>query len=248
VLVEAVDAALRSALPGLRVRVPLAAGDPRREAVAALVAADSRVEVAEPGSPAPAAAIVFELPARARPQPRTLPAIAAVMRGRGVGSVDVPVPGRYPALGPLGSAGRLRARGTGSGSVTLRPADVGLRSTATRGRPGPSPKGTLAAERAEHLRHRARSATMRARMDRNAHRLSRERLQTRHERARLRLAEQRVARTGRGEWVRWRARRVGRRIAGAPGAIRSGTGFIRVFFRRARRFAADRWRSRKLQG
>lgn len=85
---------------------------------------------------------------------------------------------------------------------------------------------------------------MRARMDRNAHRLARERLQTRHERTRLYLAEQRLGESGAGEWIRWRSRAVGRRAAALPGVANAGVSKARVFGRRARRFATDRWRSR----
>ena len=244
ILLGAVEAALRSGLAGLRVHLPVDPSDPRHDALQALCGGDPRVTVAAPGEPAPEAQITFELPARARPQSRTLPAISATLRDERLAAVEVPVPGRYGSLGRIAGHRRLRARAGGSGTKVLRPAEVGLRSVASRGGPGPPPKGSLAAERAEHLRHRARSATMRARLDRNGHRLSRERLQTRHERARLRLAEQRLAATGRGEWVRWRSRAVVRRAGGAPGLVRSGVNSVRSFARRARRFALDRWRSR----
>jgi hypothetical protein len=244
VVLGAVDSALRSDLPGLAVHVDLASDDPRAEALQSLCGADARVAIG--GGPQPAD-LVFAMPARARPAPRTLPEIAAMLRD-GTGSVEVAVPGRYPALAGVGGHGKLRASGQGAGEKTVRAADVGLRSASSRGPAPPPPKRDLAGERAEHLRHRARGATMRARMDRNAHRLSRERLQTRHERARLRLAEQRIAATGAGEWVRWRARNAARRVAGLPAAARSATSSVRVFARRARRYAADRRRSRKLQG
>jgi hypothetical protein len=242
VILGAVDAALRSDLPELAVVVELAESDPRHDRLLALCG-DARVTV---GRGEAGTGLVFEMPARARPGPRTLPAIAEIVRGGGAGTVEVPVPGRFPPLALVGGD-RLRARGAGSGTRRLRPAQVGLRSTGSTGRPAPPPLGDLASERAEHLRHRARSATMRARMDRNAHRLSRERLQTRHERARLRLAEQRLGRSGTGEWVRWRSRNVARRAAALPGAAASATSSVRVFFRRARRFAVDRRRTRKLE-
>jgi hypothetical protein len=247
VLLEAIDAALRSGMPGLEVGVALPAGDERRGPLEQLTAAESRVTIPAPGSARAAAAIVFEMPASARPEPRTLPRIAAIARERGLANVVVPVPGRVASLARLGLRGKLRAITRGSGSATIRPADVGLRSKASRGRSDPPPIGDLASERAEHLRHRARSATMRARMDRNAHRLSRERLQTRHERARLRLAEQRVGETGTGEWIRWRSRNVARRAAALPGAAVSAASSVRVLVRRARRFAVDRRRTRKLE-
>lgn len=244
VVLGAVDAALRSDRDGVAVCVAIGDDDPRAGVLRALCAADARVEV---GPGAPQAGLVFEMPARARPGPRTLSALAEALRDGDLGSVEVPLPGRYPALAGLGSRRKLRARGAGSGTKTLRAAEVGLRSHAVRTAPPPPPKGDLATERAEHLRHRARSATMRARMDRHAHRLSRERLQTRHERARLRHAEQRLAATGPGQWVRWRARNVARRASGIPGAASSALGSARSFARRARRYAVDRRRSRKLE-
>jgi hypothetical protein len=245
VVLGALDSALHSGLPGLAAHVDLAPGDPRADALQALCGADARVTL---GDGPPDADLVITMPARARPAPRTLPALAAMVGDGGIGAVEVAVPGRWPALAGLGGHGKIRAHGPGTGTRTVRAADVGLRSISSRGAAGPPPKGDLASERAEHLRQRARSATMRARMDRNAHRLSRERLQTRHERARLRLAEQRMAATGTGEWVRWRSRNVARRLAGLPAGARSATGAVRVFARRARRYAADRRRSRKLQG
>jgi hypothetical protein len=241
-ILGAIDSVLRSGLPGLSVRVPLTQGDSRREALAALCEAEPRVMIGE--ARLGPALLEIEMPARARPAPRTLGAIAAVLRDKGLAAVEVAVPGRY---GALGARGRLRATVSGSGKRTLRAAEVGLRSTSSRGALGPPAKGDLAAERAEHLRHRARSATMRARMDSNAHRLSRERLQTRHERARLRLAERRLGESGAGEWLRWRSRNVARRAAGLPGAVRSASSSARAFARRARRYAVDRRRSRKLQ-
>lgn len=244
VVLGAVDAALRSDFPGLAVWIDLSPDDPRSDSLQALCGSDARVVI---GAEAPSARIAFEMPARARPEPRTLAAIAAQLDEGGAGSVEVAMPGRWAGLAALGGHGKLRARGSGSGTRTLRPATVGLRSTASRGETGLPPKGDLASERAEHLRHRARSATMRARTDRNAHRLSRERLQTRHERARLRLAEQRLGATGAGEWVRWRSRNVARRAAGLPAAAASVTRSARSFVRRARRYAVDRVRSRKLE-
>jgi hypothetical protein len=238
----AVDAALASEIAELSVRVELAEGDPRRSVFEELYGADSRVAIADPGAPVPASEIVFTMPANARPSPRTLPQVAALIRSENLGSAEAPVPGRFGSL--LGARGKLRATAGGSGAKRLPAADLDLRSTTTRGQPGPPPQGTLAEERAEHLRHRARSSTMRARMDRNAHRLSRERLQVRHERARLRLAEQRVGKTGAGEWVRWRSRAAGRRAAALPALASSGARSVRVFGRRARRLALDRWRSR----
>jgi hypothetical protein len=152
------------------------------------------------------------------------------------------VPGRFASR--LGRGGKLRASAGGSRTNRLRAVEAGLRSATSRKDPGPPPPGTLAEERAEHLRHRARSSTMRARMDRNAHRLSRERLQVRHEQARLRLAERRLGKTGAGKWVRWRSRVAARQAAAIPALARSGARSVRVFGRRARRFALDRWRSR----
>jgi hypothetical protein len=245
VILGAVDAALRSDLPAIAVYVELAADDPRRRSLTPLLEADPRVAIGA-GEPAdaPTGPIVVRMPARARPQPRTIPALVQMVASGALGSAQVVVPGRVAALGRLGGAGTLRVEGAGSGTRRVRPGEVGLRSTTSPGEPGPPPKGGLEHERAEHLRHRARSATMRARMDRNTQRLYRERLQSRHDRTRRRLAEQRLATTSGGEWVRWRLRNVGRRLAGLPAVAGSGLSSVRVFSRRARRFAGERWRSR----
>ena len=85
-----------------------------------------------------------------------------------------------------------------------------MRSSRTGAAAKPPPRGELAHERAEHLRHRARSANYRARADRNMQRLARERLQTRHDRTRLHLLEERLAATGPREWLAWRLRQAGR--------------------------------------
>ena len=241
-LIGAVDAALASETANLTVRVALPEGDPRRTALEALCSADARVAHARPDVQPPAGGVTVAMPATARPGPRTLPQIARLIQAEGLAEATVPVPGRL-ARRSLGGA-KLVATADGAGTRRLRASEVGLRSTVSRGAPGPPPQGDLASERAEHLRHRARSATMRARMDRNAHRLSRERLQVRHERSRLRLAERRVGKSGAGEWVAWRSREVGRRFAALPGKASSIARTIRVTGRRARRFAMDRWRSR----
>jgi len=246
IVAGAVDGALGSSLSAVAVRVPLERADPRRPALEALCGADERVLLAEPQAAAPAAEIVFEIPAGARPGPRTLAEIANVLRDRGLESVEVPVPGRYAALSGLSRQGTLRARASGSGSERLRPATVGLRSISSRVEPGPPPTGTLAHERAEHLRHRARSATMRARVDRHAHRLSRERLQTRHERTRRGLAERKLGSTGAGEWIGWRSRAVARRAAALPEIAASAGRSASGYGRRVKRFLIDRRRSRKL--
>lgn len=240
-LVGAIDAALCSDVPGLEVRVPVAAGDARRETLEHLCGADPRIRLATDAAPA---AVTVTLPARARPQPRTLPALVDMVRADGLAEVAVPVPGRIRALARLMPPGVVRVRTAGSGTRRVRPGEVALRSTVSRGTLSPPPKASLEAERAEHLRHRARSATMRARMDRNSQRLYRERLQSRHDRSRRHLAEQRLATTSRGEWVRWRLRAIGRRIASLPALVASAFGTVRVFIRRTRRFAAERWRAR----
>lgn len=242
VVLGAVDAALRSGIAGLSVLVPLAADDPRRATVATACAADGRIEVTEPGATPAAPGVVVELPARARTQPHTLSAVTALLANEGLARVEVPMPGR---AGVLGRA-RLVAHGSGEGTRKLRPGLVGLRSVTSSGETGPPPKGTLAEERAEHLRHRARASTMRARMSRNLHRLSRERLQTRHERTRRGLAERRLGTSSAGEWVRWRSRAVARRAASVPAAVAAGGRSVRNITRRARRFAVDRVRSRRL--
>ena len=240
-LVDAVDSALRTGLPGLSVRLELAVGDARREKLERLCGADPRVAVVAPGAEPASPEVRIAMPPAARPEPRTLAAIVDLIRADGLSAVEVPVPGRFL---PRSRAGKVRAVASGSGTKRLRPADVGMRSARSRGAPGPPPIGSLAAERAEHLRYRAQGATMRARTDRHAHRLSRERLQTRHERARLHHAEQRLGEGGPWQWLLWRARMVGRVVARIPGAFGSGVGSVRGYFRRARRFAANRWRAR----
>lgn len=246
-IMGAVEAALRSDLSLAGVRIALDPSDPRGQVLEQLCGADPRVTV---GTPTAAAAedVVVTMPPSARPDPGTLPALVTLLRGQGLAAVEVPVPGRRERFARLARRGRLRASADGSGTRSLAPAEVGLRSTASRRQPGPPAKTALAHERAEHLRHRARSATMRARMDRNAQRLYRERLQMRHERSRLRLAEQRLASTGRGEWLRWRARGAARRARAVPAAVRSALASIRVFVRRGRRFALRRLRRRRAKG
>lgn len=246
-IMGAVEAALRSDLSLAGVRITLDPSDPRGEVLEQLCGADPRVTVGS--RPATTEeGIVVTMPPTARPEPNTLPALVALLREQGLAAVEVPVPGRRERFARLARRGSLRASADGSGTRSLAPAEVGLRSTASRRPAGPPAKTALAHERAEHLRHRARSATMRARMDRNAQRLYRERLQTRHERSRLRLAEQRLASTGRGEWLRWRARGAARRAKAVPAAGRSVLASARVFMRRARRFALDRWRKRRTAG
>ena len=237
-VVGGVDAALASELAAIGVRVLLDEGDPRHETVAHLCGGDPRVEIASAVATPTAPETLCTMPAHARPSPRTLPALVTMAREQALASIEVPVPPR------LGRAGRLRVRAGGSGARRVRAIEVGLGSTRSRREPGPPPPSDLAAERAEHLRHRARSSTMRARLDASQHRLARERLQVRHERARARLAEERLGRTGAAEWARWRGRVVGRRVAALPGIAMAATRTARAFGRRARRFALDRWRSR----
>lgn len=244
-LLEAVDAALQADVPGLAVCVPLAPGDTRRATLEPLCEADPRLALG--ADDMRDGHLVVSMPAVARPQPRTIPALVNLVRDERLRQIDVTVPGRIAALARFGisGAGRMRviAEGSGSGSRRLRPGEVGLRSTASRALPGPPPRGTLEHERAEHLRHRARSATMRARMDRNSQRLYRERLQSRHDRTRHRLAEQRLAATSRGAWVRWRLRNLGRSLGAIPRAARSSLSSARGFIRRARRALGERRRA-----
>src|SRR5688500_1197720 len=237
-VIGAVDAALASELAGIGVRVPLDERDSRHETFAHLCGGDPRVEIAPAHAPPAASEVVCTMPAHARPAPRTLPALVTMAREQGLASVDAPVPPR------LGRGGRLRVTAGGSGTRRVRAAVVGLRWPRSRGVPGPPPPGDLATERAEHLRRRARSSTMRARLDRIQHRLARERLQMRHARAWSRLAEEHLGRTGPAEWIKWRGRVVGRRVAALPGIAFSATRTARAFGRRARRFATDRMRSR----
>ncbi len=237
----AVDAALASGIANLRVGVPLDSDDPRRAGLERLCAGDERVSFPAPGADAPETGVWVSMPAVARPESRTLPALLGLIDAGGLALVEVRVPGR---LGPtLSAVGTLRVAANGSGTRRVRAAEVGLRSTFSRDTPGPPPIAGMSAERAEHLRHRARSSTMRARMDANHHRLSRERLQTRHERSRLLLAERRLGRSGPIEWMRWRGRSFGRRIAALPGLLNSAFSAVRTTGRRARRFMTDRRRS-----
>lgn len=81
------------------------------------------------------------------------------------------------------------------------------------------PAADLAHERAEHLRYRARAATSQARLDRQAQRLFRERLRSGHERTRAERLEARLARLDPRFWVRWKARRVSRRVSALPARL-----------------------------
>lgn len=176
-LIDAIDDTLRSGPAGLRVWVPLAAGDKRFAALQAVCAADHRVSL-----------------------------------------------------------------GTDNELESANPIRISVRRFRRRRAVPPPPEGTLAHERAEHLRHRARGATMRARVDRGQNRVSRERLQVRHERARLRAAEERLGHTGPNEWVRWRLRTVGRLVGAIPGRLVAIANKVRSYAKRIRRYAADRLR------
>lgn len=234
-LLGSVDAALASEIADLKVVVALGAGDSRRAALEALCAADPRFSFTD--EPAVGTGNLVRMPARARPGPRTLPAIIKAAHADDLSQVEVRLPGR-----PGGKL--VLTRGETGGRRSLKAGEVGLRTTSSRREVPPPPEGTLAQERAEHLRHRARGATMRARVDRGQNRLSRERLQVRHERARLRAAEERLGATGAGEWVRWRSRAVSRRVAAVPSRVAAVGNQARNYARRAQRYAADRIRSR----
>jgi len=231
-LVGAIDAALGSGLPDLLVSVQIPAADRRRAALEALIAEDHRVEFGDALTVVPA--VTLRMPARARPQPRTLEQVVATLNGERLARVVVPLAGRPGA--------KLVAEGMGSGTRKLKPGPLGLQTTSARRAGAPPPQGSLAAERAEHLRHRARGATMRARADRSQNRLSRERLQVRHERARLRAAEERLGATGAPEWVRWRSRAALRRVAAVPSRAAALGNQARAYGKRARRYASDRFR------
>jgi hypothetical protein len=106
-----------------------------------------------------------------------------------------------------GTAVGLRRRGAGEPDSSE---DDGLGSASD-----------LSQERAEHLRYRARAATSQARAERQAQRLFRERLRSGHERVRAERLEARLAGVSPGYWVRWNARRIGRRLAALPRRARA---------------------------
>jgi hypothetical protein len=248
-VLAALDAALASDAREVVVELRLSDGNPDRATIAELCSADERVSVLEPGAPEPApppASIRIAMPLSARPSVHTLTAIRERMAADGVGKLEVPLPGSgigrlARAVVPLGP--RLRASGPGSGSGRVRASAVALGSRRAPSE-APSPKGSLAHERAEHLRHRARSATLRAQRDRHTQRLARERTEVEHQRARVRMLERRLAATGPGAWVAWRARQAARVAAAVPRRVVRLAKTARWLVRRARRLTIDRARRR----
>lgn len=248
----AVDAALGGASAEVEVRLLVGDAHPGRAALAELCAADPRLRLvgAEAG-PEPCALRVI-LPPAARPGGQTLAVIRDLLADGSARAVEVAVPGRLGALGRttlaarLPAANRVRAERPGAAGRILRVSArrVGLGSSRSPASEPPPPAG-LSHERAEHLRHRARSATGRARLDRNAQRLTRERMRFQHERARASLLDERLAgvspRHRAGRWIR-RARRMALAV---PLRLRSLFRAGRAFVRRGRRFALDRVRRRR---
>jgi hypothetical protein len=245
----AVDAALAAVGSQDVVRLAIPEAHAARATIAELCESDPRVELMAGGEVQGPAGTLIELPVSARPEPRTLRAMVERVEAEGLACLEVVVPSRSRLLdrtATLLSLGkRAYAIGTGSGKRRIPGAEVGMGSRRASRSPKPPPKGELAHERAEHLRHRARSATYRARADRNMQRLARERLQTRHDRARVRLLEERLAAASPREWAGWRARQLAGLLAAIPRAIASAFKAVRTQLRRARRFAVDRWRSRR---
>ncbi|GEM_PF-4524329 len=237
----AVMAALGGDFGELRVRLLVPVDHPERDLLAELCAADPRVSVEAPGPPPPAR-VRITLPPRARPGRRTLAALVSAVSGDGASAVVVPVPGR---LGR--SAGLVRAETGGDGGARrLRAREVDLGSTSHPLADPPPPQGSLGAERAEHLRYRARSATARSRVERGNQRLARERMRIQHEKARALLLERRIAACG-PRYVIWfwlrRLARSARAAALKPVQLLKQA---RSLVRRLRRRAVDRvrrWRS-----
>jgi hypothetical protein len=238
-VLEALDAALASDAPVIaHLRVPV--DHPDRSVIARLCAADERVSVLEPDvpePPTPADAIRISMPLAARPSVHTFSAIRERMAADGLGALEVRVPGPLP-VGP-----RLRATGPGSGSGRVRASAVALGSHRAPSE-APPPAGTMAHERAEHLRHRARSATLRAQRDRHTQRLARERVEIEHQGTRVKMLERRAAAAGPGAWVAWRGHQATRAAKSVPWmAMRFGR-ITRSFARRARKHTIDRVRDR----
>jgi len=238
-VLEALDAALASDAPVVaHLRVP--DGHPDRPALEELCAADERVSLLEPDEPEPATAagaIRISMPLAARPSVHTFSVIRERMAADALRTLDV----RVPRLIPLGPA--LRAVGAGSGSARVRASAVALGSRRAPSE-APPPAGTMAHERAEHLRHRARSATLRAQRDRHTQRLARERVEIEHQGTRVKMLERRAASAGPGAWVAWRGRQVTRAAKSVPWMAMRGGRITRSFARRARKHTIDRVRDR----
>jgi hypothetical protein len=254
-VLDALDAALAGAPAGTSVRVLIEDRDPRRATLDALCSADPRAALELPGADPGPCEMHVVVPPAARLGPRSLDALRELLAEQSAAAVEVAVPGR---LGPLGrtslaasvpGTARVRAERPGVSGPTLR---VGARrawlGTASSPDAHPPPRGSLAHERAEHLRHRARSATLRARLDRNFQRLTRERMRYQHERARASLLDRRLAEVS----TRHRLGRIGRRAIrlalAVPQRLLSLLGTGRSFARRGWRFAVERRRRRRSPG
>jgi hypothetical protein len=132
-LLECVDSLLAGRLSDLRLTLELDAAHPARAELAAALAADPRVELAEPGAEQTSEAPYrVRWPALAVPDERTLADLRELIEAEGVGALHVTVPGRLdrlvaerPALaarlwrgptvevaatGALARAGRIAAR------------------------------------------------------------------------------------------------------------------------------------------
>jgi hypothetical protein len=248
----AVDAVLECAAGDVAVRILVAEDHPGRGALAELCAADPRLRLADPGADPGPCEVRVSLPPAARPSGRTLAAIEELLAADSVRAVEVATPGRIGALGRTALAARLfgakrvRAERPGMSGRTVRVSArrVGLGSSRAPVSE-PPPRAPLSQERAEHLRHRARSATGRARFDRNSQRLTRERLRFHHERSRAALLDERLAavspRHRVGRWIR-KARRLALAV---PLRLWSLAKAGRVFIRRGRRFLVDQVRQRR---
>lgn len=252
-LIGAVDAALGGDLPAVRVRVLIAPDDPARATLAALTEADRRVSLTVPGAAAEQpAALRFVLPPAARPAAHALPALAEILAAGDAAAVEVAVPrlpgplgGRLAAAARLPGARRLRGERSGGQGRTVRVTarSVGLGSF---GAPfsGPPPQRDLAAERVEHLRHRARSATLRARFERDSQRLTREAMRAEHERVRALVMERRLAATSPWRRIAWMVRVAGRTVVAAGRRIWWWGVVVRALAARAVRLARVRLRER----
>lgn len=251
-VVAALDAALAAAPAAIAVRLLLAGEHPGRAGLAELCAADPRLELAAPGAEPGPCELHVVVPPAVRLGGRSLEAIAELLADGSAAAVEVAVPRRPGRLGRSFIAARLpgtprvRAERPGASGPTVRPGAHELwlgsaRAPVTE----PPPLTSLAHERAEHLRHRARSATLRARLDRNAQRLTRERMRYQHERARASLLDRRLAEVSTRHRLGRLGRRVTRPVLAAPQRLGSLAGTGRRFVRRAWRFVRDRRRQRR---
>jgi hypothetical protein len=242
----AIDAAL-AAGTDVSVTVSIPAGHPARAAVAELCEGDPRVSIGANSSST--GGFQVRMPATARPAETSLDRIRALLAADGVGELDIVVPGRSLLAERLRMAGlpggpRMVVTGPGKGRRRVRGPAVGVGSSRFRRQLEGRSKGALAEERAEHLRHRARSATYRAQFDRQTQRLARERMQVRHERARLQLAQRRVAAASPVRWLVWRVSQLRAVLFAVPRLVMTATRTIRAQLRRVRRLIVTRGRER----